>query len=121
MAQPQVFPASLPQFPVLGHQEGTPDNLERNQMDTGPPQTRQISTLPKRPVSMNFMMTDAQKITMTAFFRTTLKDGSLEFTHFLPDNPSTLIVFKFRKAPVFNNKSFNLWSIKLDLWFLRLG
>jgi len=119
MAQPQTFPTSLPQSPLLGHQQSMNDNLERNQMDVGPPQTRRVSTLPKKAVAMTFMMNDAQKITFETFFESTLKDGSLEFTHFLPEATGTLIVFKFRKTPIFTNKGFNIWSVKFELWQLR--
>jgi len=117
--QPKTYPASLPQYPKLGHKEGLPDNLARNKMDSGPPQTRPTSTNPKRPVSMSFHMTDAQKATFVSWFIDTLVQGSLEFVHFLPDAPSTQIVFQFKKEPTLEHKSFDLWLVKYDLWDIR--
>ncbi len=119
MPQPKPYPGDLPQYPLLGHKEALPDNLERNKMDVGPPQTRPKSTSPRRKVEMTFHMTDAQKASFVTFYDDTLVQGSLEFTHFLPDAPATPITFQFTKAPIINNLSFNLWKVRYDLWYLR--
>jgi hypothetical protein len=104
---------------MLGHKEGTPDNLERNEMDVGPPQTRPKSTNPRRKVEMTFHLDDTQKAIFVAWYEDTLVQGSLEWTHFLPDQPTVPITFKFNKAPIIDSISFNLWKIKYDVWYIR--
>jgi hypothetical protein len=68
---------------------------------------------------MTFHMTDAQKTAFNTFYEETLVQGSLEWTHFLPDAPTVPITFKFEKAPILDSISFNLWKVKYNLWYIR--
>jgi hypothetical protein len=66
-------------------------------------------------------MTDAQKATLRTFFEETLKNGSLEFTHFLPEDPGTPITFKFREPPTTTDRNGRYWLVQYRLWVIRVA
>lgn len=119
---PISYPAGLPQYPKLGHTEGLPNNVLRTQTDTGPPQTRRLSSSPTHPVQMVFQMTQAEKVTFFSWYTDTLLDGSQEFEHFMPDAPGTTVVFQFDESPPkMQSLSSNLWKVTMNLLYKRVA
>lgn len=115
-----AYPASLPTARIDGYQEGLPDNLVRNEMSVGPPQTRRRSTLPLVPVQVSLILTASQKTTLTDFFNDTLQHGSLQFqaTDFA-DPSGTDYLYQFREPPQLRPIGGGNWSTTLQLWRVR--
>lgn len=75
-----VWPASLPTtLQVEGYQEEPPDTRLVTEMDAGPPKMRQRYTAAPRPLAGFITITRAQRVTLDAFFVTTLAGGALPF------------------------------------------
>ena len=115
-----VYPASLPQVPLIGYRETLADNLVRNEFDVGPPKTRPRSTAPRKQMTWAMNLTQAQKETLVSFFEDSLAFGSLEFQHRLPDDAGQQAIFKFTEPPQFNLISPTTWSVSMSVELLRL-
>lgn len=73
MAYSYVWPASLPQAPLVsGWSESGGPNIIRTPMDKGPAKQRRRSAKP-RPVNVSFMMTVEQVATFDTFVNDTIK------------------------------------------------
>ena len=95
MAYSYVWPASLPQAPlVAGWGEPGGPNVIRTPMDKGPAKQRRRSAKP-RPMSVSFMMTAAQLATFETFVNDTLRGTArFGFTH-----PRTKAIVEVRIVP----------------------
>ena len=95
MAYSYVWPASLPQAPlVAGWGESGGPNIIRTPMDKGPAKQRRRSAKP-RPMSVSFMMTAAQLATFETFVNDTIR-GTARFGF---ANPRTGQVMECRIVP----------------------
>lgn len=116
-----LYPPSLPQTPLLsGYQEILADNLVRNQMDTGPPQTRPKSTAPRKQITWPMVLSQAQKTALISFFEDDLSFGSSEFQHTLGDDVNQVVFYKFQGPPKFSSLGGDQWKVTLDLELIRL-
>ena len=93
-----VWPGTLPQKQFLGMTETDVDAVVRTPMDSGPPSRRNRFAANMRFVRAPIVLTGAQKQTFDTFFRTTLKNGSLEFDWEDPTTDAT-VSFAFRGPP----------------------
>jgi hypothetical protein len=76
-----IWPASLPQKPLIGGFRETPPNLVvRSQTDTGAAKARRRATAGVTNFEMQFRLTGAQLATLRTFYATDLQAGALPFT-----------------------------------------
>ncbi len=92
-----VFPAGLPQAPLLGGLEfAKMPNSIIFQTETGDPIGRRRFTGKRKIVSFVFpQMSDAQRDTFDTFYDTTLIDGNLSFTWTDFETGETGVTYKF--------------------------
>lgn len=74
-----TWPASLPQVLPKRLTESAVDGRESFQPDTGPPISARRFTATPRVISFELVLTVAQRATLETFYKTTLKEGALEF------------------------------------------
>jgi len=116
MAVP-VWPATLPQCPLLNGWDETPQPSVTSFIpEVGPPKARRRSTAKVWISSVTYRMSNAQILTFLTFYETTLEDGSLPFSW---DHPITNVIYNWqfdpqnrpriaRIGPKFQSVSFNL-------------
>jgi len=111
----QVWPASLPQSPLInGSEETTPNNIVRTQMDQGPAKVRRRSTANVKPVKMQFVMDKAQLNTFETFFNDTVKGGALKFD-FPEPVTQTVKEYRFKGQPTKTPLSATLFRIEVEM------
>jgi hypothetical protein len=75
-----AWPASLPQYAeISGYQEKPRKTVIRSATDIGAKQRRRATAAPQ-PVTLQVLLTQAQRATFVAFHQADLQDGSLSFT-----------------------------------------
>lgn len=100
MANP-VWPATLPQDPFIGlTDELSADALVRTQMSAGPAKVRRRHGAAVRNVTVPLILTGAQRQTYDTFYKTTLKNGSLQWDWKDPVD-GAVISFRFVSAAQF--------------------
>lgn len=91
-----TWPSTLPSMFMLEGLSGEePDVNLRQETDIGPAIIRPRYTAASEPISGQILCTTAQKATFTAFYRTTLRRGSLPFVWVDPSDQSSG-VFRFK-------------------------
>jgi hypothetical protein len=73
------FPASLPSPTYEGYQEQLQNTVIRTQMDAGPAKVRRRATAAVRPLSLRWVLTEAQLETFISFFEDEVVGGSIAF------------------------------------------
>lgn len=115
-----IWPASLPQFAMIGAKIGADDSVLRSNMDAGPPVRRNRFTAITKSVSYTFRLTGTQVETLDNFFHSTLRNGALSFDWTDPRTDATVLM-AFLSPPEYtailgNPKSLNrCWSALLSL------
>ena len=114
-----AWPGTLPQKQFVGLTETDVDAVLRTPMDSGPPSRRNRFAASMRFVRIPIILTGSQKQTFDTFFRTTLKNGSLEFDWEDPTTDAT-VSFAFRGPPQWilvsgGDTNSRKWSAVLNL------
>lgn len=111
-----VWPASLPQNPLLaGFTESPPNLTIRTPMEAGPPKLRRRATAGVRPLPLQVALTKAQVATLDAFYLTTLAGGSLPFDWTHP-RTAAAATFAFTAPPSYTPLGSDLnYSVQLPL------
>lgn len=79
------WPVTLPQaFKVGSYVPGIADNKLSTPMDQGPAKSRRRAVIPSRIDRGSIDVTATEWATLRAFYETTLKSGTLQFTMFDP-------------------------------------
>ncbi|HZJ62351.1 MAG TPA: hypothetical protein VFD36_02440 [Kofleriaceae bacterium] len=112
-----VWPASLPEIPlVAGFSESPPNTLIRTQMDAGPARVRPRYTGGPRPMKAAISCTAAQVETFDVFLLTTLLQGSQKFDWV---HPRTGIAKTFRFVippdPTYVPEHKDRWTVSFQL------
>lgn len=100
-----TWPATLPQKLPHRLQERGVDGRESFQPDAGPPIAVRRFTATPRTIAFDLVLTTTQKDALETFYRTTLKEGALEFDW---TNPATstgfagLHYFSFVERPTYD-------------------
>jgi len=112
----QVWPASLPQSPLIqGFEEQPPKTSITTQMDQGPAKKRRRATTNVRPIVAQFIMDKSQVDTFDTFYNDTTAGGSLRFDF---KNPRTGVTkeFRFRDTmPTITPLSGDLFRVNVEL------
>ncbi|NOR27612.1 MAG: hypothetical protein GQ540_03675 [Lutibacter sp.] len=109
-----VWPGSLPQKPLFGFSETTPDLTIRTSMGVGPDKIRRRFTAGVRQFPMSFQMTTAQVATFDTFYITTLAGGSLQFDY--SDLRTGLLKsWRFVGVPRYTPISNERWTVDINL------
>lgn len=77
-----IWPSDLPDLKdakVEGYTEVPPDVIERIEMDDGPVKTRRTRTLAPWRYTVELRLTNPQKATFDAFFKSDILMGALQF------------------------------------------
>lgn len=114
-----AWPASLPQDQFLGLTDQDVDAVIRTEMDAGPPSRRRRYTAVIRNVSVQLIVTGAQRQTFDTFFRTTIAGGATAFDWEDPVTDAT-VSFAFRSPPRWRlraggNINDRVWDTTLEL------
>lgn len=109
-----TFPASLPNPLINGRKEAPPNLIIRTEMDQGPAKVRKRFTAGVRPLSVSFVLTEAQVSTLDTFFVTTTNGGADAFTMEDP-RTDTNESFRFTEPPSYTPISYNAYDVKLEL------
>lgn len=109
-----VWPASLPQTPLLGATAALPDLLVRSQMEVGPAKVRRRQTAAAVPQDVPIQLTDAQRTTLEGFFVTTLNGGA-EVFDYVDITTGLTASFRFRSPPVLRVLAPGWWTAVLPL------
>ena len=115
-----VWPASLPQAPLLGTLQTTPEDFRSLfQPDVGPPIIRRNAFVAGESLSFSISATDAQYTTLIDFWEDTLNHGSEEFTwtHPITDVTET---FQFTKRPRITSRAGNAHRAQINLYSLDI-
>lgn len=121
-----TWPASLPQVaPINGYQETPPDTSLRTQMDAGPAKVRRRFTAAVRPITMNFILSDAQLQVFDDFYGETLEGGSLPFDWVHPrhfaDSPQEIVQFRIVRPPTYSAIDRDIWQVPVEFEILPSG
>lgn len=82
-----AWPGTLPQKFLLGTSDERQPAVVRFQADAGPAKTRKLFGNASRHMAWSLApLTQAQRVTLDAFFVTTLREGALEFDHVDPSD-----------------------------------
>lgn len=111
------WPSDLPQAPLFGSwQEEMEDNRASFAPDVGPPIDRPRVTLSSDLCNFRMSVTGDQKRALKVFYRTDLKDGSLQFEnqHFRDPGSETLS-WKIVAPPSFTERANDLYLVTLKL------
>lgn len=76
-----TWPVDLPSPSLSGYSESPPKMIIASSTDTGPGKVRLRTTAGVRPLQWSFILSAAQVTSLDTFFITTIKGGSLSFTH----------------------------------------
>ena len=108
------FPASLPNPLVSGYSDTAPNLVIRTEMDQGPAKVRKRFTAGVRPMTVNFVLTEAQVAALDTFFETTIDGGAASFTM---ENPRTdqTESFRFTSPPQYQAISYSHYNVTLSL------
>lgn len=113
-----TWPVSLPAAPLLGGIEAEDqDNVIRFEPDVGEAMARQRSTAVPVRMTVEFKLTEAQRATLMAFYRTDCAYGSVEFTWTDPEDGETAS-FMFLGSPKRGHQTKGAWRVSCTL--LRL-
>lgn len=110
-----VWPGDLPARPLIaGFEETFPDIALRTQMDAGAAKVRRRYTAAVRPLTVTYILTDAQVTSLDGFYLSTAAAGALPFdwTH-----PRTLDVVsvRFTQPPRITARGAGLWDVSIGL------
>lgn len=82
----EAWPGTIPQTPVLmdSYSEGIEDNRITFKPEFGRPYIRRVTTASVDPLTFETPMTSAEWTALKAFYKSTLKHGTLTFTRLHP-------------------------------------
>jgi hypothetical protein len=104
------WPPTLPQTALQnGYGDTQRDNVLRSPMGYGPAKTRRQVTTVIRDGTRAFVLTDAQKATLDAFYES---DGALVWTW---DEGAGVQNYRFRAAPRYRPVSCDQWSAAVQV------
>lgn len=111
---PVIWPASLPQVPLLrGFSQVPNDNVIRTAMSYGPPKQRKRVTNDLYSVSIALVLTPAQMATLDNFYKDT---GAQPFNwKNFQDDPKTTAVYLFTAPPMPTPVGRGFWRVTLQL------
>lgn len=112
----QVWPASLPQEPLVNsYEEQPPKTAIHTEMDRGPAKSRRRSTAMPRPIQMRFLMDSSQLDTFDEFFGDTIKGGALKFDFDEPRTGTTKEFKMDRERPVYTPLGGGLFHVDVTM------
>lgn len=111
---PIVWPASLPQTPLIGWSEDLGNGTIRTPTDHGPAQVRRRYTATVRNFSMPLALTESQMNTLDTFWETTTAQGSLRFEWQHPRTGATH-EFRFLEQPKPTEAAHGLYRLSLPM------
>lgn len=115
----EAWPDTLPCAFVRGTMSrALGENTLRSEMEVGPAKQRPRATSAPQPLSGTMKMDTAQLQAFTAFYRTTLLEGSLPFTFPVFGENGVHQLCRFTKAPSWKDSAPNRWMVGLDLEIL---
>lgn len=109
-----VWPATLPQAPLLGHTEAAPDLVLRTGMDAGPAKVRRRFTAGVREIAFPMLLDEAQVTALDEFYVTALAGGALRFDHALP-RTGAVVQYRFIAPPEYELIAPMRWRATLKL------
>lgn len=110
-----VWPASLPQTPLMSYSKQLAETRIRTETETGPAKVRRRYTAGVlRYNGIAFLLTTAQKATLETFFDTTTAGGSLPWEWQLPDTGATR-EFRFLEPPTFTQLNHQAYRCTMAL------
>lgn len=110
-----VFP--LTKSPILnGKSRGLEDNILRTENDTGPPELRRVSSQLLETFDLSYIITDAERDTLLAWFRTDIAQGAKRF-----EIPIDGVTFRaqLRGSPSLTPAGAGGWRVNIQI--LTLG
>ena len=114
-----TWPSSVPAPLFENVNYSSEPNIIRTQMDAGVAKVRRRFTSAPEIVTFRMLCTPAQVQTLSDFAAITLKDVlPFDWREFRkPNDPDTLVTYRFRERPKFSPAGPNLWyaDIELDL------
>ena len=112
-----IWPAGLPQLPLIGWSEDLGKTTARFQTDAGPAQVRQRFTAGVRQLTMPLALTETQMDTLDTFYTTTTSGGALAFDWQHPRTGATES-FRFLAPPNATEVTHGLYRLSLSLELL---
>lgn len=109
------WPSGLSFAPLIsGYDESDVVNLRKFEPEIGPAKTRRASSFAMENFSLSIVLNTADLATLDDFYRDTLKDGALSFTHVHPRLGATATL---RFVEPFKKSWFahDLWQIGMTL------
>lgn len=110
-----IFP--LTREPLLnGFRETLQDGVLRSEFDTGPPETRLVSTLEKRDVNASYIVTNTERNDLITFYEEEIFQGVKNFEITLNEID---YVAQLTGPLAFNPIGGGLWSVNINLITIR--
>lgn len=117
-----VWPATLPQAPLVGWTDAEQSQSESTEVSVGPAKVRRRTTMTRIKRKLSMEMTGTQLGTLRTFYRTTCLGGTLEWdwTNGDPVLDST-VTYRFLSPPSVTNltpspsTSTRMYSVALDV------
>lgn len=109
-----VWPAELPQAPLVGYKDVPQSRSIRTNMDAGEPKSRPVTTKQLTNMSWEFYLTLDQKVILKSFYNESCIGGSEKFEFPHPDDDSP-IQCEFLSAPTYISMGAGRYRCSFDV------
>lgn len=114
----EAWPVDVPQdASVSGYGESPSRNVASFAPDVGPPIDRRRSSVATSEISCSFIFDDDQTNSLMAFYRDTIKDGTLPFTRTHPRTGDGAVM-KFKDAPKISALGGGWFNVSMSFYVL---
>lgn len=109
------WPTSLPALPLVeNYGEAQADTTIRTEMETGPAKARRRTTAGVSQLSLSYILSRAEAVTLEEFFENDLAGGALQFSFPHPRKGET-VGCRFRRAPALSPINGDYFRVGVEL------